>query len=106
MPRSAPPWVLVADYVDVDLGTLKTGKEAEIRVVERRAHDGTSRHLLADKRYRPKSVTFKGELEVLGFTRSASFRNDVSLSRVTHHSKLPRPARDRQDVPSRPGGRP
>ncbi len=89
MPRSAPPWVLVADYVDVDLGTLKTGKEAEIRVVERRAHDGTSRHLLADKRYRPKSVTFKGELEVLGFTRSASFRNDVSYreSRTTRNSR-------------------
>jgi RIO kinase 1 len=81
--------VLVADYVDVDLGTLKTGKEAEIRVVERRATDGTSRHLLADKRYRPKSVTFKGELEALGFTTSASFRNDVAYreSRTTRNSR-------------------
>ena len=89
MPRPAPPWVLVSDFVDIDLGTLKTGKEAEIRVVERRAHDGTCRHLLADKRYRPKSVTFKGELEALGFTTSASFRNDVAYreSRTTRNSR-------------------
>jgi RIO kinase 1 len=94
MPRPAPPWVLVSDFVDVDLGTLKTGKEAEIRVVERRAHDGTCRHLLADKRYRPKSVTFKGELEALGFTTSASFRNDVAY----RESRTTRNTRDRRAI--------
>ena len=53
MARLTPAWVLLDDYVDTDLGTLKTGKEAEIRVVERIALDGSGRHLLADKRYRP-----------------------------------------------------
>ena len=68
MTRSIPGWVLVDDFVDVDLGTLKTGKEAEIRIVERTALDGTGRHLLADKRYRPKTVAYTGELQALGVT--------------------------------------
>ena len=80
MPRPVPPWVLVDDYVDADLGTLKTGKEAEIRVIERMATDGSGRHLLAEKRYRPKTVGAKGELEALGFARAATFRNDVATA--------------------------
>jgi hypothetical protein len=48
MARLTPAWVLLGDYVDTDLGTLKTG--SEIRVVERTALDGSGRHLLADKR--------------------------------------------------------
>ncbi|HMK12744.1 MAG TPA: RIO1 family regulatory kinase/ATPase [Acidimicrobiales bacterium] len=94
MPRPVPSWVLVDDYVDADLGTLKTGKEAEIRVVERIAADGTGRHLLAEKRYRPKTVTFKGELEVLGFTTSATFRNDVGY----REARAIRSSRDRRAV--------
>jgi len=39
-------------------------------------HDDTRRCLLAHKRYRPKSVKHKGELEALGFTRASSFVND------------------------------
>ena len=78
MPRPIPSWVIVDDFVDADLGLLKTGKEAEIRVVERTASDGTGRHLLAEKRYRPKTVSAKGELEALGFSTSATFRNDIA----------------------------
>jgi RIO kinase 1 len=69
---------LIADpepYDEYDLGPLKTGKEAEIFLVERVAPDGRS-CLLAHKRYRPRAVTHKGELQELGFQRAADFVND------------------------------
>ncbi len=71
------PW-LIADpepYEEYDLGPLKTGKEAEVFLVERLAADGRS-CLLAHKRYRPRLVTHKGELQDLGFQRASSFVND------------------------------
>ena len=71
------PW-LIADpepYEEYDLGPLKTGKEAEVFLVERVAPDGRS-CLLAHKRYRPREVAYKGELQALGFQRAASFVND------------------------------
>jgi RIO kinase 1 len=73
-----PDWLILDDFVDADLGTLKTGKEAEIRLVERTSLDGARRHLLVDKRYRPKTVSHKGQLEALGFARAATFRNDIA----------------------------
>jgi RIO kinase 1 len=68
---------LIADerYEEYDLGSLKTGKEAEVFLVERVAPDGRS-CLLAHKRYRPREVTHKGELQALGFQRAANFVND------------------------------
>lgn len=94
MPRPVPGWVLLDDYVDEDLGPLKTGKEAEVVVVERRALDGSGRHLLAEKRYRPKTVSHKGELEALGFTRAATFRNDIAY----RDARAIRSSRDRRAV--------
>lgn len=74
----APPHLILDPdrYTDHDLGPLKTGKEAEVFVVERTADDGR-RCLLAHKRYRPRRVTHKGELEALGFQRSSTFVNDA-----------------------------
>src|SRR5438876_573762 len=69
---------LIADpepYEEYDLGPLKTGKEAEVFLVERVAPDGRS-CLLAHKRYRPREVTHKGELQELGFQRAGNFVND------------------------------
>jgi RIO kinase 1 len=74
--RAIPEWVITDDYTDAALGVLKSGKEAEIFVVERTSLDDTRRCLLAHKRYRPKTVKYKGELEELGFTRASSFVND------------------------------
>ena len=74
-----PEW-LIADpepYEEFDLGPLKTGKEAEVFLVERVAPDGRS-CLLAHKRYRPRTVAYKGELQALGFQRAANFVNDAS----------------------------
>src|SRR6478736_6753452 len=75
--RAAPDWLVTdpQDYEEYDLGPLKTGKEAEVFLVERVALDGRS-CLLAHKRYRPREVRYKGELQALGFQRAASFVND------------------------------
>ena len=74
--RAIPDWLIIDEFTDTPLGVLKSGKEAEIFVVERASLDDTRHCLLAHKRYRPKSVKHKGELEALGFTRASSFVND------------------------------
>lgn len=89
-----PDWLIVDDFVDTEVGTLKTGKEAEIRLVERTSLDGDRRHLLAEKRHRPKTVTHKGELEGLGFAKAATFRNDVGY----REGRAIRNSRDRRAV--------
>lgn len=77
MTRAIPDWVITDDYDDVDLGVIATGKEGEVGLVERTAHDGARSHFLARKRYRPRTVTRKGELQELGFERAPTFRNDI-----------------------------
>jgi hypothetical protein len=60
--RAAPAWLTDGGTEDEVLGLLKTGKEAEVFIVERRSLDGEHTALLAHKRYRPMKVG-KGELE-------------------------------------------
>jgi RIO kinase 1 len=62
-------------YEDVPRGTLKSGKEAEIFLVERRFASSGPR-LLAHKRYRPR-YPGKGELREKGFSNSTSYRGDA-----------------------------
>jgi RIO kinase 1 len=94
--RAAPAWLTdgLIPVVDEVLGVLKTGKEAEVFVVERRTTDGEQRVLLAHKRYRPTKVRTKGELEELGFTRGRTFTNDV----VYHEGRRLRYSRDQRAV--------
>jgi RIO kinase 1 len=73
---SEPAWLVPEPFEDVVLGPLKSGKEAEIFVVERTGDDRSC--LLAHKRYRPRFVRSKGELEALGFQHVASFVNDAA----------------------------
>jgi RIO kinase 1 len=76
--RGAPEWLITdeVEYDERDLGRLKSGKEAEIFIVERSFGDRS--HLLAHKRYRPRSVSNKGELEALGFQNANRFMNDLA----------------------------
>ncbi len=76
--RPAPAWLITdeVEYDERDLGNLKSGKEAEIFIVER-SFGGRS-CLLAHKRYRPRTVSSKGELEALGFQRANRFMNDLA----------------------------
>ena len=59
-------------YEDLPRGTLKSGKEAEIFLVERR-YASSGPRLLAHKRYRIR-YPGKDELRAEGFSNSASFR--------------------------------
>ena len=77
--HAVPLWLVTEPepYEEFDLGPLKTGKEAEVFLLERIVtNDPTRRCLLAHKRYRPRRVTHKGELEALGFQRASNFVHD------------------------------
>lgn len=91
--RAAPAWLTAGGTEDEVLGLLKTGKEAEVFVVERRTLAGDRSALLAHKRYRPTKVV-KGELEALGFSRARSFTNDA----IYHEGRKFRRSRDRRAV--------
>lgn len=74
-PRRSPPvWLVDEPYQDRSLGTLKSGKEAEVFLVERRFASATC--LLAHKRYRPRYPA-KGELREKGFSNSTAYRGDA-----------------------------
>src|SRR5205823_7706590 len=93
--RETPDWVITEYFDDIDLGVIATGKEGEVGLVERVAHDGRRSHLLARKRYRPRTVTHKGELKELGFERAPTFRNDIVYRDGRNYGKR---SRDRRAV--------
>jgi RIO kinase 1 len=82
-PRPAPSWLDPGPFEDRPLGALKSGKEAEVFLLERRSAAGTV--LLAHKRYRPRTPR-PGELRELGFSHatiykhSATYRDGWALS--------------------------
>jgi RIO kinase 1 len=71
--RTELAWPTDEPYEDVPHGTLKSGKEAEIFLVERRFASGP--RLLAHKRYRPRYPT-KDQLREEGFSNSTVYRGD------------------------------
>jgi RIO kinase 1 len=76
-PRPTPDWVITSDAArQVDLGILKSGKEAEVHLVERRHGDAVN--LIAAKRYR--------KLEERLFRNDARYRS----ARRTGESRLDR----------------
>jgi RIO kinase 1 len=91
--RPTPDWLVDEPHHDVDLGVVKSGKEAQINLIERSGDDGR-RHLLARKRYLPREVKYKGQLEALGVQRSSAFRNDVQYREGRQFRKT----RDRRAV--------
>jgi len=66
-PKPWPDWIVTsAAALDTELGILKTGKEADVFLVERAVPDGSQSCLLAAKRYRSPDHT--------DFTRSEAYR--------------------------------
>lgn len=91
----APCWVIPDPFVDEDLGILKSGKEGQVNLLERRSLIGDSPPiLLAQKRYVPRQVKAKGTLEALGVERASTFRNDVAYREGRQFRK----SRDRRAV--------
>jgi RIO kinase 1 len=72
--REAPSWLLDEPYDETPLGTLKSGKEAEVFLLERRYASGSA-ILLAHKRYRPRRPA-QFELRELGFNKATRYRHD------------------------------
>ena len=91
--RPTPDWLVEEPYVDVDLGVLKSGKEAQINLIERRGQDGRS-CLVARKRYLPREVKEKGTLEAMGVQQASAFRHDVQYREGRQFRKT----RDRRAV--------
>ena len=71
--RPAPEWLVDESFEDSPVGVLKSGKEAEVFLVERRYP--TSTRLLAHKRFRPRYPK-QGELRALGFSKGTIYRAD------------------------------
>lgn len=91
--RPSPTWLVAEPWSDVELGPLKSGKEAQVDLIERTGVDGR-KCLLAVKRYLPRQVGRKGELEAAGFDRASSFRHDVQYREGRQFRKT----RDRRAV--------
>lgn len=91
--RAVPTWVIIDGLHDDDLGVVKTGKEAQVNLIERHGHDGRS-CVFARKRYLPREVTSKGELQAMGVQRSSAFVHDVQYREGRQFRKT----RDRRAV--------
>ncbi len=88
-----PEWLVAEPYTDTDHGVVKTGKEAQVNLVERIGDDGRS-CLIARKRYLPRAVTQKGQLEAMGVQRASAFRHDVQYREGRQFRK----SRDRRAI--------
>ncbi len=73
VPVDRPAWLIDHSFEEHPLGVLKSGKEAEVFLVERVSASGAC--LLAHKRYRPRYPQ-KGELRALGFSKGTIYRHD------------------------------
>ena len=71
--RPAPAWLIEHSFEERQLGVLKSGKEAEVFLVERVSAQGSC--LLAHKRFRPRYPK-QGELRELGFSKGTIYRHD------------------------------
>jgi len=91
--RSTPTWLVTEYHDEDDLGVVKTGKEAQINLIQRHGHDGRS-CTFARKRYLPREVKNKHELQALGVQRSSAFVNDVQYREGRQFRK----SRDRRAV--------
>jgi RIO kinase 1 len=91
--RTIPDGLVLEPVDEHDLGVLRSGKEAQINVVEWTDRDG-HRCLVARKLYLPREVKAKGTLEALGAQRSTAFRNDAAYREGRQFRKT----RDRRAV--------
>lgn len=91
--RTKPAWLAAEPYIERELGALRSGKEAQVDVVERTDDDGQV-CVLARKRYIPRVAAHKGHLESLGVQRASTFRNDVTYREGRQFRK----SRDRRAV--------
>jgi RIO kinase 1 len=80
-PRPTPDWVITSDAArQVDLGILKSGKEADVHLVERRHGDAVN--LLAAKRYRKfEDRLFRNDARYRSARRTGESRLDKAMAK-------------------------
>jgi RIO kinase 1 len=80
-PDPVPDWVITSgDAHQIDLGVLKTGKEADVHLVERRHGDDVN--LLAAKRYRKfEDRQFRNDARYRAARRTGESRLDRAMAR-------------------------
>lgn len=91
--RTIPDGLVLDPVHEHDLGVLRSGKEAQINLVEWTDRDGRQCRV-ARKLYLPREVKQKGTLEALGAQRATAFRNDVAYREGRQFRK----SRDRRAV--------
>ena len=79
-PEPVPPWLITSgDARQVDLGLLKTGKEANVHLVER--HHGEAVNVLAAKRFRNfEDRLFRNDARYRAARRSGESRLDKAIA--------------------------
>lgn len=82
-PDPVPEWVITSDEArQVDLGVLKTGKEADVHLVRRR--HGDAENVLAAKRYRKlEERLFRNDARYRAARRTGASRVDRAMARGT-----------------------
>ena len=82
-PQPPPDWVITDDAAhQIERGMLKTGKEADVHLVERRL--GDRRNLLAAKRYRSLATRqFRDDSRYRQGRRTGNRRTDLAMERGT-----------------------
>lgn len=80
-PRPVPEWVITEDAAhQIERGIIKTGKEADVHLLERRL--GPRRHLLAAKRYRPPDRRrFHDDSRYRQGRRTGNRRTDLAIDK-------------------------
>jgi len=89
-PEPVPPWVVTdRAAVDTDLGVLKTGKEADVFVVERKVESDPDRSALtAAKRYRSEEHrTFHRSSTYTAGRRTRNSRDARAMAKRTAHGR-------------------
>ena len=82
-PQPVPTWVITEDAAQqIERGILKTGKEADVHLVERRL--GERRNLLAAKRYRAaERRQFRDDSRYRQARRTGNRRTDLAIDKGT-----------------------
>jgi len=94
--RPVPEGIIIEDYTeDVEIGLLKTGKEADVLLIERLAPDRSC--LLAEKRYRPpEQRAFRNDLAYRAHRRIDGKRRDGDRLRKPTQGRALQLAMDRK----------
>ena len=94
-PEPVPDWVITDQAIDTELGILKTGKEADVYLIERAVPDALRRAqgspepvVMAAKRYRsPEQRQFHRDTSYTESRRTRNSRDRRAMAKHTSHGR-------------------